>query len=64
MGNPALYYYPTTAHDAGTVGLLEKVDFGEPISDIQITPIRRVSDTVALSGYTSRTSWTSGKPNS
>ena len=60
MGNPALYYYPTTAHDAGTVGLLEKIDFGEPISDIQITPIRRVSDTVALSGYTSRTSWTSG----
>ena len=38
MGNPTLYYYPTTDHDAGTVGLLEKVDFGEPISDIQITP--------------------------
>jgi len=60
MGNPALYYYPTTDHDAGTVGLLEKVDFGEPISDIQITPIRRVSDSVSLSGRASRTSWQSG----
>ena len=60
MGNPTLYYYPTTDHDAGTVGLLEKVDFGEPISDIQITPLRRVSDTVSLSGITSRTSWQSG----
>jgi hypothetical protein len=60
MGNPALYYYPSTALSAGTVGLLEKVDFGEPISDIQITPIRQVSDTVSFSGRASRTSWQSG----
>lgn len=60
MGNPALYYYPSTSLSAGTVGLLEKVDFGEPISDIQITPIRQVSDTVSFSGRASRTSWQSG----
>ncbi len=60
MGNPTLYYYPTTSISAGTVGLLEKVDFGEPISDIQITPLRRVADTVSLSGRASRTSYQSG----
>jgi hypothetical protein len=60
MGNPTLYYYPTTSLTAGTVGLLEKVDFGEPLSDLQITPIRRVSDSVSLSGRASRTSWQSG----
>jgi hypothetical protein len=60
MGFPALYYYPSTALSAGTVGLLEKVDFGELISDIQISPIRRVHDSVSLSGRASRTSWQSG----
>ena len=60
MGNPTLYYYPDTALSAGSVGRLEKVDFGQPMSDIQISPIRSVSDTVSLSGRTSRTSWQSG----
>jgi hypothetical protein len=60
MGNPTLYYYPDTALSAGSVGRLEKVDLGPTISDIQISPIRSVSDSVSLSGRASRTSWQSG----
>lgn len=60
MGNPTLYYYPQTSLSAGTVGLLEKVDFGEAISDIQIQQVSNASDTVSLSGRASRTTWQSG----
>jgi len=61
MGNAAIYYYPTLSTFATSSGsMLEKIDFGEGLSDLQLAPIRRVSDTVSLTGRTSRTSWAPG----
>jgi len=61
MGNPRIYYYPDlTTFSTGAGSGLEVVDFGEPISDIQITPARKVSDSVSLTGRTSRLSWAPG----
>ena len=61
MGFPRLYYYPDlTTFSTGAGASLEVVDFGERISDIQITPVRKVADSVSLTGRTSRLSWAPG----
>ena len=49
MGNPCFYYYPKTA------GTLHKIDLGSlRLSDLLITPIRSVADTVSRAGTLSR----------
>jgi len=61
MGNARLYYYPMRTSFGTTGGSnLEKVDFLEGISDIQTTLMRKVSDSVSLTGRTTRTSWSPG----
>ena len=49
MGNPAIYYYPDPA------GTLEVLDFGEPLSDLQITQVREVADSYSRGGSFYRT---------
>ena len=44
MANPAIYYYPDPA------GSLEVIDFAEPLSDLQISEIREVSDSWSRAG--------------
>jgi hypothetical protein len=48
MGNPTIYYYP----DAG--GSLETIDFGERLSDLQISQRREVFDGYTRSGALTR----------
>jgi len=56
MANSKLYFYP-----AGTsYGGLSAIDFGERVSDLQITPYRDVSDSVSLAGSFSRVARRSG----
>lgn len=56
MANSKLYFYPAT----GVYGGLSVIDFGETVSDLQITPYRSVSDSVSIGGRFSRTSRRSG----
>ena len=49
MGNPAIYYYPDPE------GSLEVLDFGEPLSDLQITQVREVADSYSRGGSFYRT---------
>tara|TARA_R110002020_G_scaffold12872_5_gene46773 strand:- start:1240 stop:2025 length:786 start_codon:yes stop_codon:yes gene_type:complete len=44
MGNPAIYFYPDPE------GSLEVLDFGEPLSDLQITQLRDVIDGYSRGG--------------
>jgi len=44
MGNPVIWFYPSA-----TTGLVE-IDFGEGLSDLQITPIREAEDARAYDG--------------
>ena len=44
MANPSIYYYPDPA------GTLEIIDFAEPLSDLQISEIREVSDSWSRAG--------------
>lgn len=44
MANPAIYYYPDPA------GTLEVIDFAEPLSDLQISEVREVSDSWSRAG--------------
>tara|TARA_R110002051_G_scaffold90457_1_gene159323 strand:+ start:887 stop:1795 length:909 start_codon:yes stop_codon:yes gene_type:complete len=56
MANSKLYFTP-----AGTsYGGLDAIDFGETVSDMQITPYRVVSDGVSIGGRFSRTARRSG----
>ena len=49
MGNPCFYYYPVAG------GALQKIDLGTlRLSDLLITPIRAVADTVSRAGTLSR----------
>jgi len=50
MGNPKIYFYPDSD------GSLETIDFGEPLSDLQITHRRDVIDGYTRAGAMSRTS--------
>lgn len=54
MADPKFIFWP---YGSGTRTF---VDMGEPISDLQITPTRRVADSKALSGRVVRTNLTSG----
>ena len=49
MGNPTIYWYPDAE------GSLEVIDFGEALSDLQITEIRDASDAYSRSGRLYRT---------
>jgi hypothetical protein len=49
MGNPTIYYYPDPE------GTLEVLDFGEPLSDLQITQVREVADSYSRGGSFYRT---------
>lgn len=53
MGNPAIYYYPDPE------GTLEVLDFGEPLSDLQITQVREVADSYSRGGSFYRTTGSS-----
>lgn len=44
MGNPAIYFYPDPE------GSLEVIDFGEPLSDLQISQLRDVVDGYSRGG--------------
>ena len=44
MGLPTIYFYPDSS------GTLETITFEENLSDLQVEPIREVSDAVTLSG--------------
>mgnify|MGYP003147482569 CR=1 FL=1 len=49
MGNPCFYYYPVVG------GPLQTIDFGSlTLSDLVITPIRTVTDTISRAGAISR----------
>jgi len=50
MGNPAIYFYPDPE------GSLEVLNFGEPLSDLQITQLRDVSDGYSRGGSFHRVS--------
>jgi hypothetical protein len=50
MGNSKIYYFPTSTDVAGR----QEIDFGETISDLQISPYRVVSDAVSIGGRFSR----------
>jgi hypothetical protein len=56
MGNSKIYFYPGGASYGG----LETIDFGERLSDLQITPYRDVSDSVSMGGAFSRVARRSG----
>ena len=56
MGNSEIYFYPGSA----TYGGLTLINFGETVSDMQITPYRVVSDGVSIGGRFSRTARRSG----
>ena len=56
MANSAIYFYP----GGSTYGGLNKIDFGERVSDLQITPYREVSDGVSMGGRFSRVARRSG----
>ena len=49
MGNPSIYWYPDPLRS------LERIDFGESLSDLQITQIRDASDAYSRSGRLYRT---------
>ena len=56
MANSKIWFYPGTS---ATSGLVE-IDFGEIISDVQITPYRVVNDAVSIGGAFSRVARRSG----
>ena len=56
MGDSQIYFYPAS----GTYGGLTRINFGETVSDMQITPYRVVSDGVSIGGRFSRTARRSG----
>ena len=56
MANSKIYFYPGGSTYAG----LTTIDFGERVSDLQITPYRDVSDSVSMSGHFSRVARRSG----
>ena len=56
MGTSKIYYFPTSPDVAGR----QEIDFGEIISDLQISPYRVVSDAVSIGGRFSRVARRSG----
>ena len=56
MANSKLYFYPSSTSYGG----ISTIDFGETVSDMQITPYRVVSDGVSIGGRFSRTARRSG----
>ena len=50
MANSKIYFYP----GGSSYGGLTTIDFGERVSDLQITPYRDVSDSVSMGGAFSR----------
>jgi hypothetical protein len=56
VANSQIYFYPAS----GTYGGLTTIDFGETVSDLQITPYRVVSDGLSIGGRFSRTARRSG----
>lgn len=56
MANSKIWFYPGTSSTSGLV----EIDFGEIISDVQITPYRVVNDAVSIGGAFSRVSRRSG----
>lgn len=56
MGTSKIYWFPTSTEVAGR----QEIDFGEILSDLQITPYRVVSDAVSIGGSFSRVARRSG----
>ena len=56
MANSKIYFTPARTE----YGPLRTIDFGERLSDLQITPYRSVSDAVSMGGFRSRVSRRSG----
>ena len=56
MANSKIYFYP----GGSSYGGLTTIDFGERVSDLQITPYRDVSDSVSMGGAFSRVARRSG----
>lgn len=56
MANSKIYFYPANTAYGG----LNAIDFGERVSDLQITPYREVSDSVSIGGSFSRVARRSG----
>jgi len=56
MGTSKIYWFPTSTEVAGR----QEIDFGEILSDLQITPYRVVSDAVSIGGAFSRVARRSG----
>ncbi len=56
MANSKIYFYP----GGSSYGGLITIDFGERLSDLQITPYRDVSDSVSMGGAFSRVARRSG----
>lgn len=56
MANTKIYFTPARTE----YGPLRTIDFGERLSDLQITPYRSVSDAVSMGGFRSRVSRRSG----
>ena len=56
MANSRIYFYPGGTEYGG----LRTIDFGERVSDLQITPYRDVSDSVSMGGAFSRVARRSG----
>ena len=56
MGTSKIYWFPTSTEISGR----QEIDFGEILSDLQITPYRVVSDAVSIGGAFSRVARRSG----
>lgn len=56
MGSSKIYWFPTSTAVAGR----QEIDFGETISDLQISPYRVVSDAVSIGGRFARVARRSG----
>ena len=56
MGNSKIFYYPASREVSG----LQTIDFGETISDLQISPYRVTTDAVSIGGRFSRIARRSG----
>jgi hypothetical protein len=56
MGTSKIYWFPTSTEVSGR----QEIDFGEILSDLQITPYRVVSDAVSIGGAFSRVARRSG----
>ena len=54
MANSKIWYYPGSGGAGLTTPTVEIIDFGETVSDLQISPYRVVSDAVSIGGAFSR----------